>query len=412
MNRTDALRGIRAYVDSLPAVSDHDHHHPDLVFDQPLTLDLLLRNSYVAWQNQPLGPSDAERRAFLDNARFNAYFVWMERGIRAVHGGDGPITVENWETLSVAVEQAYRRDPVLHLNALRQHGYRRLILDTFWNPGDDDGHPDLFTPTFRIDQFLYGTHAESVGPRDIVPWRHYGFRGGAMGDWVALLEHTVRSRVAAGKAVALKCAEAYFRTIDFLPDDRAAAARAWGRPVATLTPADHILFGNYIVNRACELAAVLDIPFQIHTGLGRLAGSQPVNLIGLIERHPKTRFVLFHAGYPWIHQVAGLVHNYANALPNLTWMPLIATEAAVSALHEFIEVAPSINTITWGSDCWTAEESVGALLAWRYVVARVLAERLADGRLNGTSDAECLARKLMCENNNAVYRLKPWTATP
>jgi hypothetical protein len=405
MHRADAVSGIRAYVDSLPAVSDHDHHHPDRVLTQPVTLDFLLRNSYVAWQNQRLGASEAERRTFLDHARFNSYFAWMEKGISRVHGITTPITAENWDSLSDRIARAHAQDPGLHLSALRRHGYQRLILDTYWSPGEDNGHPEVFSPTFRIDQFLYGTHAESEGPNQIFPWTKYGFPGGTLEDWTALFRQTVRARVAAGKAVALKCAEAYFRTIDFLPDDLVAARRAWGRRLSTLDAETRLLFGNYIVNRACELAAELDIPFQIHTGLGRLSASQPVNLIGLIERHPKTRFVLFHAGFPWSHQVSGLIHNYPNALPNLTWMPLIATEASVRALHDFIDVAPSVNTITWGSDCWTAEESIGALLAWRWVVARVLAERLADGRLESVADAESLARKLMYENNRAVYRL-------
>lgn len=405
MHYADALRGLAVYIESLPAISDHDHHHPDRRFTEPVTLDFLIRNSYVAWQNQPLGPSLDERRAFLDAARFNSYFTWFEKGTQAVHGLEDPVTAENWDAVSGRIALAHACAPSLHLDALARHGYRRLILDTYWDPGDDNGHPETFSPTFRIDQFFYGTHAESEGPNAIVPWRHYGFDGGTLDDWVERMCETIKARVAAGKAVALKCADAYFRTVDFLPDDRDAACRAWGTPLSKLDPRAHLLFGNYLMNRACELAAGLNLPFQVHTGLARLGTSQPIRLLGLIERHPRTRFVLFHAGFPWTDEISGMIHNCMNAFPNLTWMPLIATEASVRALHDVIDVAPSVNTITWGSDCWTAEESVGALLAWRWVVARVLAERLSDRRLRSVADAECLARKLMYENNASVYRL-------
>jgi predicted TIM-barrel fold metal-dependent hydrolase len=162
------------------------------------------------------------------------------------------------------------------------------------------------------------------------------------------------------------------------------------------------LFGNYIFNRCCELAAELDLPFQIHTGLAQLAGSQPLRLEPILARYPRTRFVLFHSGYPWVHEVAGLAHNYSNVLPSLTWTPIISTSAAIRALHEYLDVAHSVNTITWGSDCHVAEESIGALLAWQFVVAKVLTERLADGRLT-VKQAEELARKLMVENGRRVY---------
>jgi hypothetical protein len=51
-----------------------------------------------------------------------------------------------------------------------------------------------------------------------------------------------------------------------------------------------------------------------------------------------------------------------------------------------------------------AEESVGSQLAWRWIVAKALAQRLSDGLLS-QRDAECLARKLMYENGRGVYRM-------
>jgi hypothetical protein len=55
-----------------------------------------------------------------------------------------------------------------------------------------------------------------------------------------------------------------------------------------------------------------------------------------------------------------------------------------------------------GSDCGVVEESVGAMLAWRFVVSSVLAERLRDGRLRA-ADVQVLACKLMCGNGRGVY---------
>ena len=396
------FEAVYRHVSDLPAFSDHEHHQTDAFFAQGMSLDKALASSYVGWIVEPPDGSPESREALLDNARFNSYFVWFEKGVQAVHGITERITMDSWERISAQIERAHAEDPDFHWKALEKHGYERLVLDTYWNPGDDNGHGELFLPAFRIDKFMYGHHAEAVAPDDFVPWARYGFPGGSLDDYVETMRDIIRMRHGAGKLVALKCAEAYHRPIDFLPDDREAARDVFGKHPRETTSQDRLLFGNYVLNRCCELAAELDVPFQIHTGLGQLQGSEPMKLIGIIERHPRTRFVLFHAGFPWTHQVAGLAHNYRNVYPSLNWTSTICTSAAVRMLHDYIDVTPSINTITWGSDCWIPEESVGALMAWRYIVATVLAERIHDGRLSA-ADAQLLARKLMFENGWRVY---------
>jgi len=400
--KEDLFERIHGYIGSLPVSSDHEHHLADDAFAGGMTLDGLFSNSYVAWTGFVPDGTTASRQTFLDNVRFNSYFTWMERGIRQVHGLKQQVDLASWDEISEVVARAYARDPDFHWRALAENGYERLILDTYWNPGDDDGHPEIFTPTFRIDQFIYGHHAEAVGPNEIVPWQHYGFTGGSLDDYVEMMFETVRKQHAAGRVAALKCAEAYNRTVDFLPDDADAARRCFGKHPGETEPQERILFGNYVFNRCCELAGELALPFQVHTGLARIRTSNPMNFEPMLERYPDVRFVLFHAGYPWTHEVAGLAHNYRNALPSLTWTATICTSAAIRALHDFIDAACSVNSITWGSDCWVAEESVGAMLAWRFIVAKVLTERVLDGRMS-IPDAESLARKLMNENNRSVY---------
>jgi predicted TIM-barrel fold metal-dependent hydrolase len=366
-------------------------------------LDRLFGASYVAWMGFVPGDRQARSRA-LDALRFNSYFTWMERGIQQVHGVGEEITDESWERVDALVASHYAADQDLHWKALVENGFERLILDTYWNPGDDNGHPEVFAPTFRIDKFMYGVHAEAVAPDDFVPWERYGFSGGTLDDFVELMRQTVRERHAQGRTVALKCAEAYNRDLDFVPDDAEAARRAFGAHPDSLGPEQWRAFSNFMFNRACELAAELGIPFQVHTGLAQLRGSNPMLLIPVLERHPRTRFVLFHSGYPWTQEVGALAHNYANVCPSLTWTATICTAAAVRTLHDYIDVARSANTITWGSDCWVPEESVGALLAWRYIVARVLSERLGDGRLTAAG-ADVLARKLLFGNGRSLYGL-------
>ena len=183
---------------------------------------------------------------------------------------------------------------------------------------------------------------------------------------------------------------------------RAVASRVFGTPPQAVGPAERTAYQDFMFEWFCALAARLEVPFQVHTGLGQLAGSRPLLFEPVIERHPDVRFVLFHAGYPWYPEVAALAHNHANVHIDMVWAPIISTTAAISALHQYIEVSQSSDRIAWGSDTWTSEEAVGALLAWEHVVATVLAQKVDDGYLD-MEEAETLAHKLMYRNAAKLY---------
>jgi predicted TIM-barrel fold metal-dependent hydrolase len=145
-----------------------------------------------------------------------------------------------------------------------------------------------------------------------------------------------------------------------------------------------------------------NLAFQVHTGLARLSGSSPLLLMPLVERHPHVTFDLFHGGYPWIHESGAMLQNYPNVRLNITWLPQLSTEAAVGALKEWIQVAPQVDRITWGADCRTVEESHGATLATRHVVARALSELVRDGYLD-EDEAEPLGRSILLDSGRDIY---------
>ncbi|MBF0431469.1 MAG: amidohydrolase family protein [Fibrobacteria bacterium] len=409
MNKNDSLRGITHFISKLPAVSDHDHHLPDDFFAKEVTLDTLFNNSYVFWTGNPSKEDEASRKAILANVSYNSYYTWLQKGIQQVHGISEDVSLDNWERLSGIIKNRYASDNDFHWKALRDNGFKKLIVDAYWEPGCNNGHPDIFTGSFRIDNFTYGYHQDAIIPNDFipyvcVPWKKYGFAGGTLDDYVDHMRTILTNAKQDGKIVALKCAEAYFRSLNFLPDDKKQAEQVFGMSPKDIKRENFILFSNYIFNRCCEIAGELQIPFQIHTGLARLADSQPMKFLPIIEKYPDVNFVLFHSGYPWSHEICGIVHNYQNAYPSLTWTPTISTSAAVTILDELIDVAPSIRHITWGSDCWIPEEAVGALFAWKFVIAKVIAGRMADYNMSAAK-AEQLAVMLLYQNNEEVYGL-------
>ena len=123
------------------------------------------------------------------------------------------------------------------------------------------------------------------------------------------------SEIMAGAAV-LKGALAYDRTLDFGLASRKQAERAFQ---ADPEPGDVKAFQDYIFDWICTVAAELNIPIQIHTGLAGMKGSNAMQLHPMISRHPKTKFLLMHGGYPWLDDVLGLAHTYPNVWVDLSW---------------------------------------------------------------------------------------------
>ena len=401
---SNTYRTIYALLESLPVVSSHEHHWPDEL-QLGLTLDRVIEKSYVGWRGVGMGSTRAERSAFLARQRGGSYFTWLEKGIQRVHRFDQKITAENWDELSDRIA-ARHAQPGEHIAILREAGrYRRAVQDTYWQYGSDVGHPEMFSPTMRTDMFVRGFHPAVRDHDNNNPFSFYPDAPRSdFAAYLAYLESLYTGWRQAG-AVAMKSASAYERSVGYGAGDLRGAAAVFGRSPEKVSPEERALFEETMFNWFCGLAARLDVPFQIHMGLGQLPGSQPLLFAATLERHPRTRFVLFHMGYPWHQEVAALAHNYHNVFMDMVWAPIISPTAAISALHQYIEVARTNDLIAWGSDTWTSEDAVGALIAWQHVVATVLSQKVDVGYFD-LDDAAQLARGLMFANAAALYRFE------
>ncbi len=398
---SETYHALLGLIETLPVVSSHEHHASD-EFQSQLTLDRIFEKSYVGWRGTVPGPDRASRTDFLARSRHSSYYVWLEKGLQRVYAFGEKITADNWDDISAQVSRLHA-DPAAHIAILREIGrYRRAVQDTYWAYGSDIGHPELFSPTMRTDMFV---RCFSPGVRDHddnSPFEHYPDAPSSnFADYLDYLRGLFTRWREAG-AVAMKSASAYERSLAYGSGDRSAAAAVFGRRPETISPRERAAYEEFMFNWLCGLAATFDVPFQVHTGLGQLSGSQPLLFAPTIERYPQVHFVLFHMGYPWYGEVAGLVHNYDNVSVDMVWGPIISPSAAIAALHQYVEVSRSPDLIAWGSDTWTSEEAVGALLAWQHVVATVLAQKVEDGYFD-MAEAERLAHNLMYRNAARLY---------
>jgi hypothetical protein len=352
----------------------------------------------------PPGKSISEHTQFLNQCRHNSLFVWIEKSLQKIYGFGDKLTAENWETLSALVRTKHSQPDACMRILCENAGYRRAIQDAYWDYFSDNGHPEMLTPTMRTDMFVSVFHPECSDHDGNSPFRTYpDIPSSSFDDYLEYVE-ALFTRWRERGAVAMKSVMAYERKIQFDPAGRAAAANIFYRAPADVTPLDRVTYGNFMFGWFCELARRLGVPFQVHTGIARLSGSDPMFLERVIADHPGTRFVLFHAGYPWYDSIAGLAHTYSNVCVDMVFVPHVSTTGAVHALHEILEVAKSNERIGWGGDARTGEEAFGALLAWRHVVARVLSEKVEDGYFD-LAEAKNLAHKLMYSNAAKLYGL-------
>jgi len=152
----------------------------------------------------------------------------------------------------------------------------------------------------------------------------------------------------------------------------------------------------------CELAAKYDLPFQVHTGHGRLQGSNPMLLLDLIEANPRTKFVLFHGGFPWTGETGAIaMRNPGNVWIDSVWLPTLSFSMARRALHEWLEMVPSTK-IMWGGDALLAEGLYGGTVFTRECLAEVLAEKVDQRRIK-EADALRIGRQILRDNALALF---------
>ena len=393
------INSILQWLGSIPVVSSHEHHLESLE-QQKLDLDGIFHRSYVGWCSTPKGRTKEERSQWLSIIRANSYFVWLEKSIMDIYGCD-PVTAENWDEVSHAIRESHQ-NACFHWRILTEKAnYQRFVEDSYWNPGGCAGNPKLAASAYRMDSWMAGFHPDCLDHDRMNPRKFIDGKPDCLDAYL----HAIREDIKKQPTVCtFKCAAAYERDLRFEPVSKTKAEAVFGKAPAEATKQEKKCFGDYIFHYFLGLAKEMDLPVQIHTGLARLAGSNPMMLEQTIENNPEVKFVLFHGGFPWVNEVASLAHNHPNVYLDMNWIPLVSTEAAKNALHTFLEILPNCNHLSWGGDAWTSEESFGALMALRFVMAEVFQEKLSSA-FYSSALIEKLANKILWENAKKLYRL-------
>ncbi len=398
---------LKSYIDSIRVIDTHEHQRltPELR-QEPVDAYQLIRRSYLNGDLNSAGltnPGDKPEGAdaqdwlwesygpYLDATRNTTYYTHQVDGFRLLYGFEGPyFTRENMPILSEAVARNYQDCDSWHAEAARKIGFELMFNDHYWDQYLTAPAFEFQALVFRADNFinsvskrqeLEAAEADTIN-NPFFQARREGFAIRTLDDYVAYLDRWFQRFVEA-RAVCAKNANAYQRTLYYEDVPPAVAERLFARPSGSLCPAEAKQLQDYIFHQIIQGCGRYGLPIQIHTGYlagnsGQLDNGQPMKLLPVFKQYPEVRFDLFHGGYPWYQEIAAIAKSYPNVYANLVWLPQISREAAVRALHEWLDCVPATK-LFWGGDCSVIEGSAGSLEVARDVVAQVLAERVRAG---------------------------------
>jgi len=420
VKRTAEYRRIRAYLDSIPAIDTHDHLFPFEImrgrvktergegmnlFSLWSTSYLLRHTSITRWPAS--GRFDdwwREARDDFDNVRAASYYRYMLPAYKDLYGVDfDAITDDQARVLNNRIFENYRDVRWIHEVVTKRAKIELMLNDPYWARLDFRTAYPFGVLVINVTPFLDAHHPEAVPAPMDSPYafaQQEGMRVGSLEEYVAVLDRILQRGKEAG-GVCLKTTTAYARSLDFANASRDAAARAFGRRPDDVGPVDRKAFQDYIMWRIVELAAKHGLPFQIHTGDAQIQGSNPLLLVDLIQANPRTKFVLFHGGYPWIGETGAIANRYRNVWIDSCWLPTISYSMAKRAYREWLEVMPS-DRILWGADGNHAEGIYGATVMTRQCLAEALAEKVRRGEIR-LEDALRCGRQILRENALALF---------
>jgi hypothetical protein len=279
-----------------------------------------------------------------------------------------------------------------------------MFIDPYWARLQFARAYRFSVPVLNITQIVKGTHKDQFASALDNPYVFVEREGlppiKSLDDYLRVID-AIFAKAVESDAACLKSTLAYERTLRFENVPRERAEKIFGRPRSELSDAEQQEFEDFMFWRICEFSAKHDLPFQIHTGQARVQGSNPMLLVDLIQANPKTKFILFHGGFPWVGETGVIAMRHKNVWIDSVWLPTLSYTMAKRAFQEWLEMIPS-NRIMWGADTVQAEGIYAATEFTRQCLAEALAEKVERGELR-EEHATRIGRQILRDNALALF---------
>ena len=131
---------IRTYILNQAIINTHSHHLND-ADTANLNLARIFENSYVSgpWCGEPTPSSAAEADRWIEKIGNRSYYRSLSGALQKLYSMDKPLSGGVWEEYDKRIRKAHE-NAQWHLDILRNIcGYRTVILNSYWNPGGNNG---------------------------------------------------------------------------------------------------------------------------------------------------------------------------------------------------------------------------------------------------------------------------------
>jgi uncharacterized protein len=416
---------IKAHLHSIAAIDVHDHlRPPEKLWGRVQTAHGTGMNLYGIWFTSYYPSTNqltvwiagetfdawwARARHDFDNARATSFYRYMLPAFKDLYGIDfDEVTDIEARDLDRRIFRNYGDCRWIGDVVTQRANIELMIIDPYWSRLDYPTAYRFQARNLNTSSLLSGFHpSEYKNPHDD-PYlfaQQQGITVKSLDDYLRVIDLLCTQAKERGAVCLTDDDTAYDRTLQFNEVPRELAERAFGKSRPELTAEMIKDFQDFIMWHLVDLSARIDLPYQIHTGAGRIQGSSPMLLLNLIESNPRTKFVLMHGGYPWIGESGAIAFTEMAKAKNVwldsCWLPMLSFSMAKNALHEWLELVPS-DRILWGTDSHHAE-GIYAAAAWtRRCLGEVLAEKVAHEDL---SEAQALqiGTQIMRENALEVF---------
>jgi predicted TIM-barrel fold metal-dependent hydrolase len=401
-----------------PTVDCHSHTNSRTAYYEQGPYDLFTLGSYFdreigALSGQFPGPyydrdAPAEERwqhlKIITGHAFNESY-WRHNLVtyRELFGFQGPeLNDGNWRGLNNRIREQTADPQWYHEVTANRANVRTQVKNIPWF---QDWDPQYFTAILRMEQAL---ELYRPGPRRQLEER-VDREIRSLRDLREVLAALV-AEFRGGGAVGIKLAHAYRRTLDSQPVAEVTAATILDRALRgeVLPWADAKRLEDYVIFHMAGLCTDLDLIFDIHTGVQGngcwIPDSNPLLLLNLIQAFPRTRFNLYHGGYPWSREIGMMGKHCNNVWLNMAWMYVIGMEVSRQSLSEWLDLAPGYRILGFGSDVMFPEFVYGHLVMARSCIADVLATKVERDFLSEEA-ARRLAVMLVHDNAAEFYGL-------
>lgn len=411
---TDLYGRIHAEIEKIPLIDCHehlqrdselpagDHVHIGRFFAHYATCDYVTAGMPVSDMNRvqtdaSLSPRD--RWALLEpwyrKVRNTTYCESLRIAIRDLYG------IEDFAANTVDVLTEHMR------GELAQPGFTRRVFDRAgidYAMNNPFGPKQVFNPDMPPDCFI----PDMIDAFTSLPIKELREESGmeieSLDDYLKVIDfYFERDAACAG---AFKVGRAYSRTLFWDDVSKADAERIFSDVLrGKLKPitAEAKPLEDFLMHELCRKCGEHGLRMKFHTGLQEgnsaqiITNSRAALMINLFAKYPDTGFDMYHISYPYQEELAVLAKNYPNVTVDFCWMWIINPAAGRRALSDMLDFLPASKIHGFGGDYIFAEGSYAHAKIARREIARVLCEKVEEGRFS-EEEAVTVGRMLLREN--------------